>query len=133
MYYNIPQYQSVYKALKNISRIYIFISSDSIYDVCELPETDLINETMSIRYSHIEDQKKAKSNDSYGHVIIYLNSKKHKLCCEEFLLEEIDKESFPFIILRLPDVIGPYDDTGRFFSYILWMTEFNQEHNFELD
>ena len=73
MYYNIAwTFKSVYKALKNITRIYIFISSDSIYDVCELPEIEdrLIKEEMSIRYKDEDDIKKAKSDENYGHVKI---------------------------------------------------------------
>ena len=47
------------------------------------------------------------------------------MLCEEYLYEEVkDKnKNFPFIILRLPDVIGPFDDTGRFWSYVKWVTE----------
>lgn len=43
--------------------------------------------------------------------------------CEEYMQNEIDKSQFPFIILRFADVIGPYDDSGRFWSYIKWMMD----------
>ncbi len=35
-----------------------------------------------------------------------------------------DKSKFPFLSLRLPDVLGPYDDSGRFWVYVLWMRMF---------
>ena len=35
----------------------------------------------------------------------------------------LKKNSFPYIILRLPDVIGPYDDTHRYWVYYKWIRE----------
>jgi nucleoside-diphosphate-sugar epimerase len=29
----------------------------------------------------------------------------------------------PYVCLRLPDVIGPYDNTNRFWSTIKWLQE----------
>jgi len=47
-----------------------------------------------------------------------------KLKAEEYLYHYIKKEEFPFIILRLPDVIGPFDDTSRFWAYVKWITQY---------
>lgn len=51
--------------------------------------------------------------------------------CEEylqFLRFEQSKENkdfdFPYLILRLPDVIGPYDDTNRYWSYLKLVKEY---------
>lgn len=48
--------------------------------------------------------------------------------CEEYMNNEIEKEEFPYIILRFADVIGPYDDTGRFWAYVKWLSEFNETY-----
>lgn len=46
-----------------------------------------------------------------------------KLMCEEYLLSHVDLNDFPYICLRLPDVIGPYDRSGRFWAYMKWIQE----------
>lgn len=43
-----------------------------------------------------------------------------KLRCEEYLKSHV-KEHFRFICLRLPDVIGPWDRSGRFWAYLKWI------------
>ena len=59
--------------------------------------------------------------------------KKDKLKCEEYLeflrFESTQKGQefdFPYLILRLPDVIGPYDDTNRYWSYLKLMSEYEK-------
>ena len=55
-------------------------------------------------------------SDSYGD---------KKLKCEELLreLHQRNPGEFPFITLRLPDVIGPYDDSNRYWLYLRWARE----------
>jgi len=43
------------------------------------------------------------------------------LKCEEFLKNFADKSKIPYIVLRLPDVIGPFDDTSRFWALMKWI------------
>ena len=40
--------------------------------------------------------------------------------CEIYLKR---KATMPYVCLRLPDVIGPYDNTNRFWSTIKWLQE----------
>ena len=44
-----------------------------------------------------------------------------RLIGEEVLRREHELWNIPYIILRLPDVIGLRDNTDRFWSYLLWM------------
>ena len=63
---------------------------------------------MAVRPISKELYKKYKREEDYGH---------DKLKCEEYLKQ---LQAFKYIILRLSDVIGPYDDSGRFWGYIKW-------------
>lgn len=96
----------------NKVRHYVFISTDSVYNVCEdiRREGGKIEED-AIRPNREHEIKRMKNKDNYGH---------HKLCCEEYLMHMKQKHNFPFTSLRLPDVIGPYDNTDRFWIYQLW-------------
>lgn len=60
-----------------------------------------------------EIMQKARE-DAYGH---------NKLRAEEYLRSHCSdlEEGFPFICLRLPDVIGPYDGTVRYWAYMKWL------------
>ncbi|EAR95790.2 NAD-dependent epimerase/dehydratase (macronuclear) [Tetrahymena thermophila SB210] len=112
--------KSAYEALKGKCELYLFISTDSIYDVCDKSvrkEGQPIKEEMACRPKTLTKQAEYKKDDDYAH---------HKLKCEEFLYNYVEKEELPFVILRLPDVIGPFDDTGRFWAYMKWITEFNK-------
>ena len=46
---------------------YIFISTDSIYEVCQVNKNDMMLETDSIRPESDDLRKQFKSYDSYGH------------------------------------------------------------------
>ena len=46
---------------------YIFISTDSIYEVCQVNKNDMLLETDSIRPESDDLRKQFKSYDSYGH------------------------------------------------------------------
>ena len=37
--------------------------------------------------------------------------------CETYLRTRCKNQEFPFLIFRLPDVVGPYDCTNRFWAY----------------
>jgi nucleoside-diphosphate-sugar epimerase len=86
---------------------YILISTDSVYDVC-VPHEGPMTEDMSVRDMAKYDV--LKKEEEYGH---------DKLKCEECL--SLYGPEFPYVILRFPDIIGAYDDTGRFWAYVKWI------------
>ena len=120
--------------------IYIFISSDSVYNVSQIAltrndeffseeNTDYISrktekykikEEQSILPNSKEDRKSMKRMDSYGY---------NKIQIENYILENYGNGSNSnntnnnpvFIFLRLPDVIGEYDDSYRMWKYVEWL------------
>ena len=44
-----------------------------------------------------------------------------KLEAEEVLYNQRLEGGFPFVILRLPDIVGPRDTTSRWWLYHLWV------------
>ena len=101
--------------------LYIYISSDSVYEVCQKAQEDS-RETDSIRPTDSAESEKLNKADSYGH---------NKLACEEVLEDLYKVHSFNYISLRLPDVIGPRDNTNRFWYYFIW-TLIHREVGFPL-
>lgn len=92
--------------------LYLYISSDSVYEVCQITQhNEPSQETDSIRPITLQEREKLNEADSYGH---------NKLACEEVLTRLHTEQNFHFISLRLPDVIGPRDNTNRFWYYFLW-------------
>ena len=109
--------KSVIRGLSKRLELYVLISSDSIYDVCdEKIREGPPKETDDIRPHSEKEIQKLADDEDYGH---------DKLRCEEYLRSHVAdiKEGFPFVCLRLPDVIGPYDSTGRLYAYFLWLKE----------
>ncbi|GAB1607278.1 uncharacterized protein LOC115213970 [Argonauta hians] len=92
--------------------LYILISTDSVYDVCMKNHTDPSRESDAIRPFDEATREDYAKNDNYGHL---------KLQCEEELTKQSDTDKVSFIIYRLPDVIGPRDNTYRWWLYQLWM------------
>ena len=97
--------------------LYIFISSDSVYEVCDITHSLPSKETDSVRPVSLEKQKVLKKQDSYGH---------KKLECEELLQMKFRQTGMKYLILRLADIIGPKDSTDRWWTYQLWV-ELNQK------
>lgn len=97
-------------------KLYVFISSDSIYDVCDpkIRREDFIKETHSIRPENEKMIEELNDDEEYGN---------DKLKCEEYLISHVNLEEFPYVCLRLPDVIGPFDRSGRFWAYMKWIAE----------
>lgn len=107
--------KSVIRGLTGLLKLYVLISTDSVYDVCdEGVRTGLIKESDDIRPPTEAEIKKLAKDEDYGH---------DKLKCEEYLRSHITSfdQEFNYICLRLPDVIGPYDSTSRFWAYCLWV------------
>ncbi|CDW87009.1 nad dependent [Stylonychia lemnae] len=55
--------------------------------------------------------KQLKKQDSYGF---------KKLLAENYIFEQSQKLQFKVLSFRLPDVIGPFDESHRFWQQILW-------------
>jgi len=108
---------AVEECLKLLGRkctFYIFISTDSIYEVCmRKGHGGRSLETDAIRPVSRQEQKILNRLDRYGH---------RKLKCEELLhLQSLQSDSVPYVVFRLADVIGARDCTNRVWQYILWI------------
>ncbi|XP_005112150.1 chloroplast stem-loop binding protein of 41 kDa b, chloroplastic [Aplysia californica] len=100
-------------ALGGKVRLYIYISTDSVYEVSAKNHTEPSLESDAVRPSSEEKQKEFAAQESYGH---------RKLECEEILADyRQNKYGPPYVSLRLPDVFGQRDNTYRWWIYQLWM------------
>ena len=109
--------KSVIRALSRRLDLYVLISTDSVYDVCdETIRHRPVKESDDIRPHLDKDVKKKAEDEDYGH---------DKLKCEEYLRNHVSdlRDGFPFVCLRLPDVIGPYDSTCRYWAYVIWIQQ----------
>ena len=111
--------KSVIRSLGDLCKLYVFISSDSVYDVCDenIRKEVLIKEEYAIRPENELTLKKLNNGEDYGN---------DKLRCEEYLLSHV-KDKFNYCCLRLPDVIGPFDSSSRFWGYLRWLQN-SKEH-----
>ena len=96
---------------------YAYISSDSVYEVSSAAGSEwatrapMIDETFSQRPADGAVRKRLRKADSYGD---------GKLEAEEVLAAEMASNASG-VALRLPDVIGPFDDTFRLWAYWHWL------------
>ena len=88
--------------------VYVLISTDSVYEV--IPHIGRLVGSVDEAATDTRD-KLIKKIDEYGH---------DKLMAEQALMRRAGSNQSLFV-LRLPDVIGEFDDTGRFWSYKLWI------------
>ncbi|CAF3420315.1 unnamed protein product [Rotaria socialis] len=102
------------KVLEDKIKLYIYISTDSVYEVCLPSNNDLASETDSIRPLDNDEYERFRRKDSYGH---------KKLKIEEVLFRRQSKSNnnWSYVILRLPDVLGPRDSTDRWWFYQMWI------------
>ena len=91
--------------------LYILISTDSVYDVSGKDHRDPSKETDAFRPADEDERDLLNKNNGYGD---------RKLQAEEATIAQRLDGGFPFVILRLPDVLGPRDTTFRFWIYHLW-------------
>jgi len=114
-------------ALAGKAGLYVLISSDSVYMVSrrdELRNADPDSEVKgededrpwkeedAVRPYSATLQERLQENDPYGH---------DKFGCEEALVKQREEGGIPYVILRLPDVLGPRDTTNRWWPYQLWL------------
>lgn len=90
---------------------YIYISTDSVYEVCKEPSHGGPSKEEDAQRPENHNVRQAfATRDSYGH---------EKLAGEEVLQREHEQRGLQYLIVRLPDVIGPRDNTNRFWIYFL--------------
>ncbi|ELU14644.1 hypothetical protein CAPTEDRAFT_164581 [Capitella teleta] len=100
--------ESALSMLKGKFGVYVLISTDSIYDVCETERGAPATEDEDNRPSDEIERAQLAQHHAYGH---------NKLAAEEIL----KNHGVPHVIFRLPDVLGPRDTTHRFWIYQLWI------------
>lgn len=110
--YNPRQIEQAINVLQGRIGLYVFISTDSVYEVCDKDHEGLTKEEDAVRPKNRGKQLTLKKKEKYGH---------EKLACEEELQLQRQTGGFPFVVLRLPDVIGPRDNSFRFWTYQLWV------------
>jgi len=113
--YDIEDMECVVPTLVSKVGVYVFIGSDSIYDVCDRRVRvagRLVDEGMAVRPEEEELREEYASEESYGD---------EKLECEEWLRRFAEGKELKYYCYRLPDVIGPYENTGRLYGYYIWI------------
>ena len=110
--YNPRQIKQVVEILRNRVGLYIYISTDSIYEVCDKKHDGPTTEEDAIRPMSPKKRLQLKREEKYAH---------DKLACEEVLQEQRKEGGFPYVALRFPDVIGKRDNSFRFWTYHLWI------------
>lgn len=106
------------KGLGSQFKLYVYISSDSIYEVSawaseswKARPADCVTEDVGVRPADKDQQRKLNGKDSYGH--------------EKLEGEEVLEKGLPAgcrcVSLRLPDVVGPFDGTLRLWAYWHWL------------
>lgn len=95
-------------------RLYVYISTDSVYEVCNrIPVRDMgLLESDANRPEATDEQERLNAREDYGH---------RKLQCEEEIIKAHRDDAPDYVILRLPDVMGPRDTTHRWWIYQLWI------------
>ena len=110
-----PQWvQDAVDLLRDKARVFVYVSTDSVYEVTESPYYNLESkrrsvETDAVRPSDDAIREELNADDRYGD---------HKFGGEEVLYAQ---DAMPHVSLRFADVIGPRDGTGRFVTYYAWI------------
>lgn len=120
--FNGQDIQTALAGLQGRFDVYVYISSDSVYEVSAWasdgwkPRVEqLVAEAADTRPDSSSERRRLRRADSYGD---------GKLEAEEALAEGLAKDeaaSSRSVALRLPDVIGPFDDTKRLWAYWHWL------------
>lgn len=101
--------------LKDKASIYVHLSTDSVYDVCDIQE----------RQVPLKEDQVVRPIDAYRRDLLnsHHDTGNRKLQAEEELIKQRKdaKGGIPYVIFRLPDVLGPRDTTYRFWIYQLWI------------
>lgn len=96
--------------------LYIYISSDSVYEVCsDKRHNGATVETDAVRPPTAQDRHQMATSDDYGD---------GKMRAEEYLHEQRNCQTgggLDYLVLRLADVIGPRDTTSRWWQCQLYL------------
>ena len=126
------------QALKNNVDVYILVSKDSVYEVCDYEKHSniAVKETDAVRVDDPEEREELKESFSQSH---------RQLEAEEALVSQRQSGGIPYVILRPSDTIGPRDTKYKWVTYQLWtkvasvlndvplaVPEFLTEHNMSL-
>ena len=101
---------------------YVHISTDSVYQAMPLPQDGgkPLDEQCCFRP---ETQVEEKEHDKIaGRTAVgryQLRYARNKLTCEEALWDAFQTDQFPVVVLRIPDVYGPYDNLGGFWQHFV--------------
>jgi nucleoside-diphosphate-sugar epimerase len=116
-----PEYVSnaISSLASRIRTLWVYISTDSVYEVCGSgpntlglhPESGL-SEEEALRPIDVNQRKLLSEQDEYGN---------KKLLGEEILQSMLKRLGLPFVSLRLPDVVGPRDNSRRSFVTSLYL------------
>ena len=105
--------------LRHKADLYVHISTDSVYDVCDPDRRSAgaVQEQDAVRPDDKGFRDLLSTHHDYGH---------GKLEAEEELVIQRYNHTdglpgIPYVILRLPDVLGARDTTYRFWLYQLWL------------
>jgi len=86
---------------------YIFISCSNVY---YFDKTQTEHKLQDKKIDSPDEEKTVDLQVKYGNDLLLAQG---KLSAENYLLDVHDKHNFPVTILRLPDVVGPYDNKGK--------------------
>jgi len=108
---NGPHVRSALSILSGRVGRWIFISSDSVYEVCPpIAGKNSTTEDMAARPTSVAEAALLARRDAYGNA---------KLEAEEALAAQA---AVPWVTLRMADVIGQRDNTFRLWVYLLWIS-----------
>ena len=107
--YTPKQVNQVLEALSGRIGLYIFISSEAVYEVSSKNHSQPSKEEEAIRPNSLKQRQELQKEQPYGD---------GKLACEELLAEQQVDGGVSYLILRLPVAIGPRDTTYRWANTI---------------
>ena len=105
--YDVDDVEPLVGFLRDLGCHYVFISTDSVYEVCDTDRDALRLESHAVRPTSEAERAQLRRCDQYGD---------DKLQCEEWLQAHA---GLAWTALRLPDVFGPRDATKRHWCYQL--------------
>lgn len=110
--------ESLLNTIKDKFGFYVYISTDSVYEVSAPKHyKNISTEVDAVRPANLTLREELNAKDSYGD---------QKLACEELLINSSNSLGFKYIIFRLPDVIGPRDNSDRLWKYIFYILAHKQ-------
>lgn len=105
--YDVDDVEPLVSFLRDLSCHYVFVSTDSVYEVCDTERDVPRLESHAVRPASESERAQLRRCDQYGD---------DKLQCEEWLQAHA---GLAWTALRLPDVFGPRDGTKRHWCYQL--------------